>query len=57
MTSTVHAKDMKGSHLFWSGHAVRRCVEYTVNPFTHLKEGGIVPDVTLSEKGKKTNRQ
>lgn len=45
-------EDMKGSHLFWSGHAVRRCVEYTVDSFTHFIEGRIVSDVTLREKGK-----
>lgn len=43
---------MKGGHLFWSRHAVRRCVEYTVDFLTHLIEGGTVPDVTLAEKKK-----
>lgn len=41
---------MKGGHLFWSRHAVRRCVEYTVDFLTHLIQGGTVPDVTLAEK-------
>lgn len=43
---------MRGVHLFWSRHAVRRCVEYTVDFLTHLIQGGTVPDVTLSEKKK-----
>ena len=40
-------EDRKGRHLFRSGHAVRRCVEYTVDPFTHFIEGRIVSNVTL----------
>lgn len=46
---------IRESHLFWSRHAIRCRMEYTVNSFTHFVEGGIFSDVTLWEKGKKIN--
>lgn len=57
LNQTFHTFEcwMRESYLFWSRHAIRRCMEYTVNSFTHFIEGGIFSDVTLSEKGKKIN--